>query len=192
MSGQFLSCLKEAPQRLVAQAVNLSNWIYQFRTRITKVLVFFAIYSLYSWVINNPVWLYVVNHFGYVEGNLIMMATAFPHNFFLLYVYNKYQKDLLEAKAIDKAKSRLANWVGKYSKFSHGLSSLAEKDVFVFLFFSIAEDSFITTIMLRKGSFEPFEKRDYQIFLASTAFSCLYWAGRNLVLLIALKYLFNF
>jgi hypothetical protein len=60
-------------------------------------------------------------------------------------------------------------------KFIEGDRVLQKSDPVVFLFCSVRYDPFITTVYLRKGTYNGMNRRDWTVFMGSLIVSNSYW-----------------
>lgn len=164
----------------------------------------FTLYMYYSHLIDNYVWWFVLDRYGYVMGNLIMTASAFPHNLAWLLLFNWIGFDWLATRLMDELRQMLngsneaclwegmSSWRTKVPLFSMLVLTkpwrlpiilpaimLGKGDKKAFWALSIFTDSFVTTAYLRHGNFESIKKRDLRIFFPSTLIGCIYWSIRS-------------
>lgn len=132
---------------------------------------------------------------GVLDGSIFLTLGALLINYFFLVFYEKKELDWLGVDEFKKMKDYLAS--GKEVKKSrfflfNWLRSLfiwavAKNNTLAFIALSIHADSFVTTAILRGKVGGNLTKKDYVVFLGSTAFGCAYWSLRNGALLWIIK-----
>jgi hypothetical protein len=177
----------------------------------------FTLYMYYSYFTDDLLWWFIVDKLGYISGNLVMSAVAFPHNLLWLLVFNWYGFDWLGIKLMDRLRKKLNR--SNEASLWEGMSSwwtklplvfiidlfkpwrlpimipailLGKGDRTAFWVLSIFTDSFVTTVYLRHGNFESIKKKDLKIFFTSTLISVIYWSFRNAFVVFLAKAAWNF
>ncbi len=162
-----------------------------------------SLYSVWSWVYDNPLWLAIIGWFGVVQGSIILTLGAMLNNFIFLVMYQKNESDWLGVNGFEQLKQDGDKWAQKVQSHKNVLIRLVlwvpaqffrllvwavrKNNLLAFFALSIHADSFITTAFLRGKVGGKLTSKDYAVFLASTAFSCAYWSLRNGAVLILLK-----
>ncbi|MFH1182680.1 MAG: hypothetical protein V1690_00255 [Candidatus Moraniibacteriota bacterium] len=204
MSGRLIERLSSRLKRIAKTiAAQVKTYFNKYKKQLIGVSGF-TLYFYYSWIIDDPVWWYVLNEYGYLWGNLIMSVLGLPHNLFWLWIFTRSGFDWLGAYLMDWLREEAGNsnaatlWEGmshwwtkivilSLTAFLTPLKLpallltilLGKGDKVAFWALSILMDSFVTTVYLRHGNFEPLKKRDYQIFFYSTLIGVVYWSFRN-------------
>ncbi|MFH1182683.1 MAG: hypothetical protein V1690_00270 [Candidatus Moraniibacteriota bacterium] len=218
MSGRLIERLSSRLKRTAKTiAAQVKTYFIKYKKEVLGVTGL-TLYLYYSWIIDDPVWWYIIYWFGYIYGNLIMSAFALPLNlFFLWYFTRKHGYDWVGIFFIDRLRKKIngssvaclwegmSNWWTKITllflvgflmplKFPVMMMAalLGKGDKAAFLGLSIFGDSFITTAYLRHGNYEPLQKRDYKIFLLSTLISCIYWSIRNSGVIALARVIWNY
>lgn len=145
-----------------------------------KVMLGQSIYQIVSWLYDNPLWWAVEVAFK-TKGVIGMMIGAMIINFCILFYYRR----------------KRVPWLGwdkgiKLIPILNRVRVRTWRDIFVFFFLSITQDSFITTAYMRHGRENGLKARDIYIFLASSAVSTCYWAARNAVIVETARYFLKF
>lgn len=159
--------------------------------RTAQVMSGWGIYEAYNFSVDYVLWPVLQSLYG-LYGILILIVMALINNFIILLWYHRKKVDWLGVSEVENLKAKGHLWVHQVSnhenlvrRFSLYLPAkflqfmiwiLNKNDIFAFVTLSVWQDSFITTIFLRHGSFEKLDKRDYFIFIFSTIFGCLGWS----------------
>ena len=171
--------------------------------RVAFVGTGWGLYSAFSWVYDNLLWLAVIGYLGVLQGSIVLTIGAMVINFIFLVTYQKNESDWLGVNGFEDLKEHGDKWAAKVQGHHNAIVRLVlwvpalffrllvlavrKNNMLAFVVLSIFEDSFITTAFLRGKVGGELTKRDYTVFLASTAFSCIYWSARNGVVLLVLK-----
>ena len=171
--------------------------------RVAFVGTGWSLYSAYGWVYDNPLWLAVIGWLGILQGSIILTIGDMVNNFIFLVLYQKNESDWLGVNGFEDLKEHGDKWAQKVQNhrnvfirlilwvpalfFRLLVWAVRKNNLLAFVVLSVFEDSFITTVFLRGKVGGELTKKDYLVFLASTAFSCVYWSIRNGVVLVILK-----
>ncbi|MEI8339240.1 MAG: hypothetical protein WCF94_01090 [bacterium] len=174
--------------------------------RTAVVMSGWGLYEAYNFAFDYIIWPILQAFYG-VWGMIILIIMALTMNFFVLIWYHKKKVDWFGVNEIEDLKVKGHMWVHEVSnhknlikRFSLYIPAkllqlmiwlLNKNDIFAFVTLSVWQDSFITTIFLRHGSFEKLDKRDYTIFIASTIFSCLAWGVLMQIVITILRLAYN-
>ncbi len=166
-----------------------------------------GIYEAYNFSVDYVLWPVLQSLYG-LYGILILIVMALINNFIILLWYHRKKVDWLGVSEVENLKAKGHLWVHQVSnhenlvrRFSLYLPAkflqfmiwiLNKNDIFAFVTLSVWQDSFITTIFLRHGSFEKLDKRDYFIFIFSTIFGCLGWSLLMQVIITAIRAILGF
>lgn len=141
---------------------------------ITRWLTGIPLYSGFSWIIDYPIYSYVIWKLGIITGGILMSAIAFVIDLVTLVLYDKAATDWL---ALETAKE-LRNYSGS-NRIKRLMAHVLTKTPFFIqlLFCSIKFNPFMTTTFLRPSAHEypGMTKRDWSIFLASFVICQTYW-----------------
>jgi len=175
----------------------------QIFKKIAQVATGWSLLSAFSWVYDNPLWLVVIAWLGLSIGSVVMTLGAMLLNFSLLIWYQKKENDWLGVNGFVMLKENGDKWAQKVHQhhnffirtffwipalfFRLLVWAVRKNDVLAFVALSVQTDSFITTAFLRGKVGGRLTRKDYGIFIGSTALSCLYWSFRNSVILTILK-----
>ena len=173
--------------------------------RAAQILVGHTFLRTFSWLFDNPLYLFVIYRLGVIKGGLIMTTLSLLVCLVLLLVYERIQVDWLGVNALEAVKARGGHWVGRlYHRplpnnpwrrplvvvvrmvaflpaklFLAVLWALKRGDGFAFVALSFYEDPFITTAFLRHGRFDGFRRRDWLVFGGSVLIGNGYWVLRS-------------
>jgi hypothetical protein len=114
---------------------------------------------------------FVIYKVGLIKGGLIMTFLSLIACLLTMKFYDWSKRDWLGIETIkdfkgyggNKKIGRITSWILKKSEPA------------VFLFLSVKEDPFITTVYLRQGKFNGMTRRDWTIFMSSLILSNAYW-----------------
>jgi hypothetical protein len=175
----------------------------QLFKRIAQVTSSWGLLSAFSWVYDNPLWIFIIAWLGVGTGSLIMTFGAMLLNFGFLVVYQKYEIDWLGVSGFANLKEHGDKWAQKVQShhnffirtifwipalfFRLLVCAVRKNNALAFIALSIQTDSFITTAFLRGKVGGKLSQKDYVIFIGSTTLSCIYWSLRNGVILTILK-----
>ena len=176
------------------------NW-----KRVVQIVVGWGLYELLNVAYDYVVWPLVQNHYG-VIGAILMSIGAFIINFMILKWYQKKGVNWLGTDILEEIKEKGNGWAERLCNhrmwfvkmvlyvparfFQFVVWLLNKNDILAFLFLSGWKDSFVTTAFLRHGRFGKLEKRDYTVFVMSTAISCLLWSSVVAIAVEAIKAIF--
>lgn len=139
-----------------------------------RVLTGTALYSVFSWIYDFPVYSWVIWKLGPLYGGLSMALLSVPLDLFTLKFYDWSQQDWF---AIEYLKS-IKNYEGSniVKKFLRWVLTSTPTPVQVF-FLSFKFNSFVVTVLLRDGaySYAPLTRRDWKIFWGSFLVGQAYW-----------------
>ena len=180
----------------------MATKIYKIKKAV-KLATGWGLYMIWSWVFDNPLWIFVISSLGLVTGSALMTAAAIVNNFIFLVIYQKKQNDWLGTCGLELVKERGDKWAQKVQShhnifirtifwvpalfFRALIWAIRKNNVLAFVAFSIETDSFITTAFLRGKVGGKLTQKDYAVFIGSTALSCFYWSLRNSVIIAILK-----
>ncbi|MFA6226985.1 MAG: hypothetical protein WC631_00655 [Candidatus Paceibacterota bacterium] len=166
--------------------------------KVLRILAGYGLYSCWTWVCDNPIWLGVIGYFSYhfgnvkgiVIGSIVMTISAFINNFIFLVWYQRKEVDWLGVDAFEtlskKTRDRTDKWFVKARARDHrDLYSLSIRILIwlgTFFLLTIVEDSFVATTILRGRVGGRLSGKDYTVFVLSTLVGCIYWSARNGVL----------
>jgi len=164
--------------------------------------IYKVIYTSYDYVL----WPVIQNKYGDISI-LYLSVGATILNYFILRWYQAKEVDWLGVNYLEEIKEKSNSWSEKIFghknrcirilmyvpvKFFQAVIYLLKRnDLFAFFVFSLWKDSFVTTAFLRHGKFGDLDKRDYQIFTASTFLGCIYWGFVVKLGSIFIKFLFK-
>ena len=168
-----------------------------------KKITIMAAYQAFSWIFDNPIWLGALSIWGN-EAIPWLILVAVGLNFVMLLIHRKKKVSwLLWVDAVEKIKKNRVKVFWSWGIFwisVLGISfpvailifllTIALEEIFfilltyfekttMFLVLSLWQDSFIATAYLRSGQENGLSKRDWKIFIASSAISIVYWVWRN-------------
>lgn len=150
-----------------------------------------GIYEAYNFTWDYIIWPIIQGVYGWA-GLVVLITMALINNFAILLWYQHKKVDWFGVNEIESIKAKGHLWVHETSnhknlirRFSLYIPAkilqlmlwlLNKNDIFAFATLTLWQDSFITTIFLRHGSFKKLGVRDYVIFVSSTILSCVGWA----------------
>jgi len=108
---------------------------------------------------------------GAVIGGIFMSILDLTWCFLLFLVYDRLKSDWLGIEWLKQVKQY--DGIARFKRVLKWM--LMRGDVVAFIVLSVKYDPFITTAYLRRGTYNGFESRDWQIFLGSWALSNLFW-----------------
>lgn len=155
MGLAILENLPTAKERIAVLGVGLSA---------NAVMVYAFDFLLYPFVI----W-----KLGILKGGVVMMLLSFLYCYLTFLFYDWSKKDWLGIETVKGIKEY--NGCSKIGRFASWILKKGNAAVMVFL--SIKYDPFITTAYMRHGAHEynGLNRRDWNIFLASTVIANVYW-----------------
>lgn len=175
----------------------------KFVKRLLQMGTGWSLYSAWSWVYDNPLWLAVIGWLGVGFGSALLTLGAMVNNFVFLVVYQKSENDWLGVSGFEQLKHDGDRWAQKAQSHTNLLIrailwvpaeffrllvwAVRKNNLLAFVVLSMHGDSFITTAFLRGKVGGKLMPKDYAVFLASTAFGCAYWSLRNGAILVLLK-----
>jgi len=171
--------------------------------RIAHVATGWGLYTTWSWIFDNPIWLFVIGWYGFVVGSIIMTFVAVLNNFTFLLLHQNDQAKWLGVNGLLILKKEGHQWADRLHQhknffiriffwipahlFKWLVKAVRKNDILAFIALSIQTDSFIATAFLRGDVKGKLRTRDYITFTASTILSCFYWSLRNGFILVVLK-----
>lgn len=171
--------------------------------RIAHIATGWGLYTTWSWVFDNPVWLFVIGWYGFVEGSIIMTFAVVVNNFVFLILHQNDQAKWLGVNGLDILKEKGHEWADRFHQhknifvrivfwipahlFKFIVRLVRKNNILAFIALSIETDSFIATAFLRGKVQGKLRTKDYITFVASTILSCFYWSLRNGFILVILK-----
>ena len=175
----------------------------QFVQKLLHMGTGWSLYSAWSWVYDNPLWLAVIGWLGVGVGSALLTLGAMVNNFIFLVAYQKNENDWLGVNGFERLKQDGEKWAQKAQSHTNLLIrallwvpagffrllvwAVRKNNLLAFVVLSMYGDSFITTAFLRGKVGGKLTTKDYATFLASTALSCAYWSLRNGAILVLLK-----
>ncbi len=178
-------------------------------TKIIKLKYFaklatgLSLYGVWSWILDNPLWIAVIGWLGLINGSILMTFVAIVNNFIFLVIYQKKENDWLGTNGLELMKEHGDKWARKVHEhrnffirtifwvpalfFRLLVWAVRKNNALAFITLSIQTDSFITTAFLRGKVGGKLARKDYKVFIGSSALGCLYWSLRNGVILAILK-----
>jgi len=171
------------------------NFNKQYWARVCSAHV---ILTIIDWVLDNPIYLWVIAKFGSVNGGLIMTLASMVWCASFIIIYECKKTDWLGVDAVEAVKKHGARWIKHLESwnivvravvwlpsrmFLVVLWMIQKNDCLAFIALSIYEDPFKTVAFLRKGRFNGLGFRDLMVFGGSVILSNGYWVVRNTILL---------
>lgn len=163
---------------------NIATMIVANRKKIATIFVGHSVWSITSWVYDNPLYIASIAKFGPVVGGTIMTAGSLAICLLTLLYYRNKKVDWL---GYDLAAEMLAKHINLKSKAFDWFG-----DTLAFFILSIWEDPFITTAYLRHGRTTGLTANDFAIFFASVVFSNGYWILRTTAVIEIAKIVWHF
>lgn len=170
--------------------------------RIAHIATGWGLYTTWSWIFDNLVWIFVIGWYGFQVGSIIMITFAVINNFIFLILHQKDQAKWLGVNGLEILKERGHQWADMLHQhknflirtifwipahlFKFIVKLVRKNNVLAFIALSIETDSFIATAFLRGNVQGRLRAKDYTTFVASTILSCFYWSLRNGFILIVL------
>lgn len=174
-----------------------------------QVLVGHGIWSLASWLYDDPLYIYVIATMGPIDGGVVMTAGSLVICLATLVYYRNKQVgwlgyDVVIEGLTDRAHhwgERVANWKKRETIFASIVAWIlfipadffiiilkAMKirkigDIVAFFALSIFEDPFIATAYLRHGRTDGIKAKDLAVFFASVLVSNGYWILRTVAII---------
>jgi hypothetical protein len=171
--------------------------------RIAHVATGWGLYTTWSWIFDNPLWIFVIGWFGFGVGSVIMIIAAVINNFIFLILHQNDQAKWLGVNGLDILKEEGHVWAKRIHQhknhfirtvfwipahlFKFIVKLVRKNNILAFIALSIETDSFIATAFLRGNTQGKLRTKDYLTFIASTILSCFYWSLRNGFILIVIK-----
>jgi len=177
------------------------------RKEIATVAIGQGIWTLISWIYNNPLYIAAIAIYGPVAGGALMTLGSLFICIGMILWYNKRGVDWLGVGAVDAIKGLTLHYAEKLAQWradsALGLllfivfylpirlllvvARLANHptwgDTTAFVLLSIFEDPFTTTAYLRHGYYGPMTRRHWGIFAGSMLLSNGYWILRTTVVI---------
>lgn len=142
--------------------------------RIIQWITGISIYGLFNWLFDYVGYSFVIWKLGVIPGGLVMAILAFFLDWYSVKFYDEFETDWL---AMEEIKS-LRDYQGKnlMKRFTK-LILTKTPDFIQVIFFAVKFNPFITTIMMRKSSFEAkgMSRQDWKIFIISFIIGQIYW-----------------
>jgi hypothetical protein len=176
--------------------------------RIAHVATGWGLYTTWSWIFDNPIWLFAIAYFGFGLGSIIMTCAVIINNFIFLILHQKDKAKWLGVNGLLLLKEEGHQWADRLHQhknffvrvffwipahlFKWLVKIIRKNDILAFIALSIQTDSFIATAFLRGDIQGRLRTRDYITFVASTILSCFYWSLRNGFVLIVIKIVWTF
>jgi hypothetical protein len=146
---------------------------YLSRKRLLEVSIGLSSNRLLGWLTDYLLYPFIIYEFGVIKGGFINTFFSFVACFFLIILYDWLKRDYLLIETVKKLRDyngtqktgRILSWILRQGK------------PVIFLFLSIKEDPFITTVYMREkaNQYAGLTKRDWGIFLSSVIISNAYW-----------------
>ncbi len=140
------------------------NW-----KKIITMAAGWGIMEAIDFLYDFPFWIWLQFELGVLWGSVVASIGALIINMGFFLWYQKMGIDWFGVEAYEELKEK-----GKNSKFISW--ALKYEGFFTFFVFSIFQDSFKTTVFMRKGRFGKIERKDMKIFIVSTIISCTAWS----------------
>lgn len=141
---------------------------------ISRWLTGITLYSGFSWILDYPLYSFVIWKLGVINGGILMSVVALVIDLVTLILYDKASTDWL---ALETTKE-LRNYSGS-NRIKRLMAYVLTRTPFLIqlLFCSIKFNPFMTTAFLRPSAHEypGMTKRDWSIFLASFIICQTYW-----------------
>lgn len=173
---------------------NLFLFTYRKRRSLSVIAAGEIIYTTGSWLFDNPLYIFMIAYHGPLLGGGIMTFLSLIISVLTLLFYNWLKIDWVGVGIVEKIKEDGHKWTARLHSASFLTRILAffpvqvfhlirwalkKGDVAAFFALSVFEDPFLTTVYLRRGSFDGLKRKDWQIFIASVVVSNGYWIVRN-------------
>lgn len=163
------------------------------KKRIAVIALGHTFNQVFDWLFNYPLYLFVIEKAGLTNGYLIMVLVSFLTCLLFIQFYDWLKIDWLGIEMAKEIGDFGPNWIRKISPKSKlgniiwwpfsqialiGLWAINRGGILAFIVMSIQTDPFMTTVYMRKGigQYNGLKKRDWFIFLSSTAVGNAYWA----------------
>lgn len=170
--------------------------------RIAHLATGWGLYTTWSWIFDNPVWIFVIGWYGFISGSIIMTFAAVANNFVFLILHQNDKAKWLGVNGLEILKEEGHQWADRLHKhnnifiriffwipahlFKWLVKAIRKNNILAFIALSVQTDSFIATAFLRGNVKGKLRNRDYLTFIASTILSCFYWSLRNGFILVVL------
>ncbi len=146
---------------------NSPNYITRLKLWITGISSYYIFTYLYDYVVVS----FLLVYLGFVKGMVSVMILSVLVDFGTLKFYDWFKKDWLALETLKDLQYKKNFW-GRLFTF------VRDKSTFVtVVVLSLTSNAFIVTAYMRKGSFQynGLTQRDWNIFLASSLLTNLYW-----------------
>jgi hypothetical protein len=175
------------------------------KKKIATIAIGQTFNQTFDWLFNYPLYLFVVEKLGLVQGYVVMAFASFLVCLIFIQFYDWLKVDWLGIEVAKEVRDFGPEWIKKLnpeSKIAKILWWPFSKIIFIilwalkkgglvaFMALSIYTDPFITTVYMRKGRHEynGLNRKDWRTFIASTIVSNAYWAMRTFAILESAKF----
>lgn len=183
----------------------IAAFIAAQKKRIATVALGQAFNQIFDWMFNYPLYMFAVEQMGLTKGYIIMVVASFFICLAFIEFYDWLRVDWLGIEVAKEAKEygptfirrmNIESGIGRilwwpFSKIILFILWAVNKGGLVaFMVLSIYTDPFITTVYMRKGwgEYNGLSRRDWAVFLTSTAIGNAYWAIRTFAILEVAKF----
>jgi hypothetical protein len=143
----------------------------RWRVRTAELVVGFTANKAQEYLFDYLLYPFVIFKLGLWRGGLVMALLSLVSCLLLLRFYDRLKRDWLGIEAV----KGLKDYAGQ-SRFRRMAAWLLQRgEPVACLFLSIKFDPFITTLYLRRGSYNGMTRRDWKIFVASWLIGNVYW-----------------
>jgi len=161
--------------------------------------------QIFDWMFNYPLYMFAVEQMGLTKGYIVMAFASFFTCLAFIKFYDWLKVDWLGIEVAKEAKEYGPTFIKKMNvesgigrilwwPFSRIilfiLWAVNKGGLVAFMALSIYTDPFITTVYMRRGwgEYNGLSRRDWAVFLASTAVGNAYWAIRTFAILEVAKF----
>ncbi len=125
----------------------------------------------FSYAFDYGVYPIVTYKYGLLKSLIILTIAAFMLNWILIWIYDKFNKDLFGFDEIKKIKEGVSH---RKKGLLYKIISWGDIPAFIALSFY---DPFLATLYKRKLGTKGLAARDYWILALSTIIACVLWSG---------------
>jgi hypothetical protein len=187
---------------------SVAAYIAAKKKKIATVAVGHSFNQIFDWLFNYPLYMFAVESLGLGMGYVVMAIISFFTCLIFIRFYDWLKIDWLGIEVAKEVSEFGPIWIKNLKVESKigfilwwpfskiillMLWAINKGGIVAFLALSIYTDPFITTVYMRKGwsEYNGLSKKDWMIFLASTAVSNAYWAVRTFAILESAKLIWN-